>query len=40
MLGNTIYQVEYADGDREDLFLGELVKYVDPRDLLVCMNNT
>ena len=40
MLGNTIYKVEYADGDGEDLFLGELVKYVDPRDLLVCMNNT
>ena len=39
MLGNNIYKVEYVDGDVEDLFLEELVRCVDPRDLLVCINN-
>ena len=40
MLGNTIYNVEYADGDREDLFLRELVQYVDPSTLLLYINKT
>lgn len=39
MLGNTMYRVEYVDGDVEDLFLEELVRFVAPSDLLVCINN-
>ena len=28
-LGNNLFQIRYWDGDEEDLFLSELIKYVE-----------
>ena len=38
MLGRDMFNIRYLDGDTEDLFLNELVRYVDAGDIVVHVN--